>query len=85
MSEEQKQQLQQRINTYRSSVNQRAISLFRRMVADFEKLIGQPVIDPNTKQVVGLSELEEVVMEQIGEPKNWAFDLKWVKPAPIRF
>jgi DNA-directed RNA polymerase subunit beta len=84
MSEEQKQQLQKRINTYRSGVNERAISLFRHMIADFEELIGQPVIDPNTKQVVGRSELEEVVMEQIGEPKNWAFDLKWIKPAARR-
>ena len=84
MSEEQKQQLQKRISAYRSGVNQRAISLFRRMVADLEELLGQSVIDPNTKQVVGRSELEEVVMEQIGEPKNWAFDLKWIKPAPRR-
>ncbi|MCG8403830.1 MAG: DNA-directed RNA polymerase subunit beta [Phycisphaerales bacterium] len=84
MSDDQKRQLQKRIKEYKSSVNLRVISLFRRMSDEMEKVIGQPIIDPNTKQVVGRSELEEVVMEQIGEPGNWAFDFKWIKPVSKR-
>jgi len=84
MSEDQKRQLQQRINAYKSSVNSRAISLFRRMMGEMEKVVGQPVVDPNTKQKVGESPYDAVIMEQIGDPRNWAFDLKWVKPAALR-
>jgi DNA-directed RNA polymerase subunit beta len=54
------------------------------MVVEMEGVIGQTIVDPNTKQVVGRSDVEEVIMEQIGEPGNWAFDLKWVKPVTAR-
>ncbi len=84
MSDEQKRQLQKRVKVYRSGINSRVIKLFRRMAEELEKIAGQPIIDPNTKQVVGRSELEDVVMEQIGSPGNWAFDLKWIKPAAKR-
>ena len=84
MSEDQKRALQKRVAAIETGINQRAIALFRRMIAEIEQVVGQPIVDPNTKQVVGRSELEEVVMEQIGEPGNWAFDLKWVKPAAKR-
>jgi len=49
-----------------------------------EAVLGQEIVDPNTKQVVGRSDIEEVVMEQIGEPNNWAFDVKWIRPAAKR-
>ena len=84
MSEEQKQQLQKRIRDYKGQMNLRIIALFRRMVEEMEAIIGQPIVDPNTKQVVGRSDIPDVIMEQIGEPGNWAFDMKWVKPATKR-
>jgi len=84
MTDEQKQRLQARIKEYESSVNSKAIGLFRKMTADMEAALEQDIVDPNTKQVVGRSDIEDVVMEQIGEPGNWAFDLKWVRPAAKR-
>jgi DNA-directed RNA polymerase beta subunit len=84
LSDEQKRHLQKRIKTYISTSNVRTVAIFRQMVVEMEAEIGQPIMDPNTKQVVGKSELEEVVMEQIGEPGNWAFDLKWIRPAAKR-
>ncbi|MBX3396147.1 MAG: DNA-directed RNA polymerase subunit beta [Phycisphaerae bacterium] len=84
MSEDQKQALQKRIKEYRHQMNLRAIALFRRMVQEIERVAGQPVVDPNTKQFVGRSDIPDVIMEQIGEPGNWAFDPKWIKPANLR-
>jgi DNA-directed RNA polymerase subunit beta len=84
LSDEQKRYLQQRVATYKSTSNVRTIAIFRQMMSEIETVVGQPIVDPNTKQVVGMSELEVVVMEQIGEPGNWAFDLKWIRPAAKR-
>ena len=84
LSDEQKRQLQKRIVEYKRASNVRTITIFRQMVKEIESVTGQSVVDPNTKQVVGKSEIPEVVMEQIGEPGNWAFDLKWIKPAAKR-
>jgi DNA-directed RNA polymerase subunit beta len=84
MSEDQKKHLQKRMKDFRTVANDRVIAIFRQMLEEFEKVCGQPIIDPTTKQVVGRSEIQDVVMEQIGEPENWAFDLKWVKPAAKR-
>jgi len=84
MTDDQKKQLQKRIKAHASALNARVIMIFRKMIAEMEEAAGQPIIDPNTKQVVGRSDLEEVVMEQIGQPGEWAFDLRWVKPASAR-
>jgi DNA-directed RNA polymerase beta subunit len=84
MTEDQKRLLQKRIKDFKSASNARTISLFRQMIGEIEVVVGQPIVDPNTKQIVGRSDLEEVVMEQIGEPNDWRFDLKWIKPAAKR-
>ncbi len=84
VSEEQKRLLSKRMKDMRTAFNAKVISIFRQMIEEMEAIAGQPIVDPNTKQVVGRSDIQEVVMEQIGEPGNWAFDLKWVKPAPKR-
>ncbi len=84
MTEDQKKNLQKRIKDHRSTSNLRTIAVFRQMLEELDRVCGQAVVDPRTKQVVGKSDDEEVVMEQIGEPGNWAFDLKWIKPAGKR-
>ena len=84
LSDEQKRLLQKKVKDFRSSANIRIIAVFRQMIMELEEIIGTPIVDPNTKQVVGKSDMPEVIMEQIGEPGNWAFDLKWVKPAAKR-
>ncbi len=84
MTEDQKKQLQKRIKEFKASSNGRTISIFRKMIEEMEAVTEQPIVDPNTKQLVGRSEIQDVVMEQIGEPGNWSFDMKWIKPAAHR-
>lgn len=84
MTDDQKKQLQKRIKDFKNASNTRTISIFRKMIEEMEVITESPIVDPNTKQLVGRSEIPDVVMEQIGEPGNWAFDLKWVKPAGKR-
>ena len=84
MSEDQKKQLQKRIKDFKTISNTRTIAIFRKMIDEMEAALGQTIIDPGTKQVVGRSEIEDVVMEQIGEPGNWGFDLKWIRPVSKR-
>ncbi|MCK6455533.1 MAG: DNA-directed RNA polymerase subunit beta [Phycisphaerae bacterium] len=84
MTEDQKKLLNRRVKEVRDQHNVRAAAIFRQMIDEIEKLSGQPIIDPNTKQKVAKSDNIDVVMEQIGEPNKWAFDMKWVKPASVR-
>ncbi len=84
MTEEQKKELQRRIKEVRDQHNMRTIAVFKQMIEDIEHVTAQPIIDPNTKQKVGKSDNADVVMEQIGEPGKWSFDMKWIKPAAVR-
>ncbi|OQZ07258.1 MAG: DNA-directed RNA polymerase subunit beta [Planctomycetes bacterium UTPLA1] len=84
MTDDQKKQLQKRIKDFKTSSNTRTIAIFGKMIEEMEAITETPIVDPNTKQLVGRSEIPDVVMEQIGEPGNWSFDLKWIKPASKR-
>jgi DNA-directed RNA polymerase beta subunit len=83
MSEEQKKMLARRVSEVKDECNQRAITIFRKMINEMEKH-ADAIIDPNTRQKVGHSDNPDVIMEQIGEPNAWMFDIKWVKPAAVR-
>ena len=52
----------------------RAIEIFKQMIAEINEVTGQQVVDPNTRQKVGLSESAAVIMEQIE-----TFNVGWVK------
>jgi len=80
MSEEQKKMLQHRLKSVRDECNARAVAIFKKMIEEIEKITETPIVDPNTKQKVGKSDSHDVIMEQIGEPEKWAFDVKWVRP-----
>jgi DNA-directed RNA polymerase subunit beta len=84
LSDQQKRELQKRVGQYKVASNGRTIAVFQQMLKEMVEVVGQPIIDPSTKQVVGMSELPEVIMEQIGGAGNWAFDLKWIRPAAKR-
>ncbi|MCK6483516.1 MAG: DNA-directed RNA polymerase subunit beta [Phycisphaerae bacterium] len=84
MTEEQKKMLQQRIRAIRDEANARIIAVFKKMIEEIESITEQAIIDPNTRQKVGKSDNPDVIMEQIGEPDKWMFDIKWVKPASAR-
>jgi DNA-directed RNA polymerase subunit beta len=55
-------------------MNQRAIGIFKQMVAEINEVSGQQMVDPGTRQKVGQSEIADVVMEQIE-----TFSEDWIK------
>ncbi|MEM6313556.1 MAG: DNA-directed RNA polymerase subunit beta, partial [Planctomycetota bacterium] len=74
MTEEQKKQLKKDIEAYESEMDQKAIGIFREMIDEINELTGREMVDPNTRQKVGKSEYDEVIIEQIEE-----FDTDWIK------
>jgi DNA-directed RNA polymerase subunit beta len=74
MTDEQKKQLKKDIDKYEKEMNLRAIAIFKQMVGEINEVTGQQMVDPNTRQKVGASEITDVIMEQIEN-----FSLDWVK------
>ncbi len=74
MNEEQKKQLKKEIADYEKEMDDKAIALFRQMAQAMNEALGTPMVDPNTRQKVGASDIPEVILEQIK-----TFDLKWMK------
>ncbi len=86
MTDEQKAQLNAEIEDYRNECNGKIIEAFKQMCQAIEALTNQPMIDPNTRQKVGYSDLREVILEQVDAMAEQvrARELKWVKPAALR-
>jgi len=86
MTDDQKQKLEQEVGEYVASQNTKIITSFRQMCEEIETIMGEPMVDPNTRQKVGHSNLDEVILEQIEifQEHVRARDLKWVKPASKR-
>jgi DNA-directed RNA polymerase subunit beta len=74
MNEEQKKQLKKDIAAYESEMDAKAIGLFKQMCNAIEEAVGTAMVDPNTRQKVGASDIPEVILEQIK-----TFDIKWAK------
>src|SRR5204863_945704 len=74
MNEEQKRQLKKDISTYEAEMDNKAITLFKQLATSIEEAVGTPMIDPNTRQKVGASDIPEVILEQIR-----TFDVRWAK------
>ncbi len=74
MNEEQKKQLKKDIAAYESEMDAKQISLFKQMCNAVNDAVGTPMVDPNTRQKVGASDIPEVILEQIR-----TFDIKWAK------
>ena len=53
--------------------------LFRKMIEEIQKRCEVTVVDPSTRQKVGVSEDDDVIYEQIEN-----FDIKWVRTASER-
>ncbi len=78
--EDARKELAAQVREYEKELRARQCVIFRQMVAAIhEKFDDVSIIDPSTKQRVGVSDDDEVVYEQID---GW--DIKWVKPAAIR-
>jgi len=77
--EEAKKALTAQIKQYENQMKTKECATFRRMIEAINKKFEVTVIDPSTRQKVGISEDDEVIYEQIEN-----FDIKWVKPASER-
>jgi DNA-directed RNA polymerase subunit beta len=79
-SEDLKKIQKQKMKEYENEMKLRQSTFFKQMVAEMtEKLDGVTIVDPTTRQKVGVSEDMEVIFEQIQN-----FDIAWVKPANVR-
>ena len=86
LTDEQKLKLEGEIEQYVTSQSAKVITCFKQMCEEIETLTGSPMIDPNTRQKVGHSNLDEVILEQVDVFAEHlrARDLKWVQPAAMR-
>ncbi|MCH7873087.1 MAG: DNA-directed RNA polymerase subunit beta, partial [Planctomycetes bacterium] len=86
MSDDQKRKLGEEITVYLAGQNAKIIACFRQLCDEIESATGEPMVDPSTRQKVGHSNLDEVILEQIenftGHVRSR--DLKWVKSATGR-
>ncbi len=74
MNEEQKKSLQKDMKKYAGEQDHRAVTLFKQLADEINEVTGQVMVDPTTRQKVGKSDLDEVILEQIQN-----FNLGWVK------
>jgi len=85
MTDAQKKLLQKRIKDFKLISDMKTVVIFKQMIEELETIVGQEIVDPNTRQKVGRSDNTDVVMEQIVDDKmNWNFNLKWIKPQTKR-
>ncbi len=76
MSDEQKKELNRRMREYRAEMNSRIIGVFRKMTDEINEVLGRLMVDSSTKQKVGQSDIEAVILEQIEN-----FTLVWARTA----
>jgi DNA-directed RNA polymerase subunit beta len=78
-SEAQKKALKDQIKQYERQMVTKECMVFRQMIEAIHKKLDVNIIDPSTRQKVGVSADDEVIYEQIEN-----FNIKWVKPASVR-
>ncbi len=86
MTDEQKIALNAEIESFKQGCNRKIVDCFKQLALELEALTSQPMIDPNTRQKVGHSDLDEVILEQVEAVAEHVRnrDLKWIKPAAMR-
>ncbi|MCK4753293.1 MAG: DNA-directed RNA polymerase subunit beta, partial [Planctomycetes bacterium] len=77
--EEQKKALKAEMKACEKQMIGKECLVFKQMVEEIHRKFDVTIIDPSTRQKVGLSDDNDVVYEQIE-----GFNIKWVKPASIR-
>ncbi|MBN1123764.1 MAG: DNA-directed RNA polymerase subunit beta [Sedimentisphaerales bacterium] len=78
-SDEQKKKMKEQIARIRAEMTAKECMLFRQMMAELTEKLGIEVVDPSTRQKVGISDDNDVIYEQIEN-----FDPAWIKPAKVR-
>ncbi|NNM88175.1 MAG: DNA-directed RNA polymerase subunit beta, partial [Phycisphaerae bacterium] len=72
LGDEQKKELLKDQKKYAAEMDARIAAMFRRMTEEINEATGQTMIDPSTRQKVGKSDLDEVILEQVeGFSANW--------------
>ncbi len=86
MTDEEKKELADQVKAYELEQNARIVGCFKQLCEEIEVTMGSPMVDPNTRQKVGHSDLDEVILEQIDifDEHVRSRDLKWVRPATKR-
>ncbi len=74
MSDDRKKELKAEMKAYEAEMNARQIKIFRAMINEINAELGSEMVDPTTKQKVGQSDIDAVVMEQIE-----GFSFSWIK------
>jgi len=74
MSDEQKKQLKREMDEYAGEMDGKTVVIFSQMIGMINEAVGTEMVDPNTRQKVGASDIKEVILEQIQN-----FSMKWVK------
>ena len=74
LTDEQKKEINRQIRDYTEDMNGRVVKVFRLMAEEINEVLGAPMVDPSTKQKVGQSENNGVILEQVE-----GFSTKWVK------
>ncbi|MEJ5259863.1 MAG: DNA-directed RNA polymerase subunit beta [Anaerohalosphaeraceae bacterium] len=78
-TEEQRKQQKQKMKKYEEEMIAKECAVFRKMMEEINRELGIEVVDPNTKQRVGVSDNIDVLYEQVEN-----FDISWIKPAKLR-
>ena len=74
MTDEQKKELHRQMKDYQKGMNSRLVKTFRQMSGEINEVLGAPMVDPSTRQKVGQSDDDDVILEQVEN-----FNPKWVK------
>ena len=74
MTEDQKKDLARDMKAFEKQMNARMVKVFRLMAEEIGEVLGVPMVDPSTRQKVGQSDIDEVILEQIEN-----FNVKWIK------
>jgi DNA-directed RNA polymerase subunit beta len=74
MTEDQKKDLAKDIKAFEKQMSARMVKVFRLMAEEVAEVLGAPMVDPSTRQKVGQSDIDEVILEQIQN-----FNVKWIK------
>ncbi len=83
MNEEQRRALNRQVREYQNQCDSKLIEVFRGMCQAVEKRIDEQLVDPNTRQKIGKSDIAEVLMEQIDTLIEIVKtrDVRWVRQA----
>ena len=74
MSDDLRKDHNRKMREFRKQMNGRMVQVFRDMSDEMNDVLGTPVIDPTTRQKLGASDNNQVILEQIEN-----FRLAWIK------